>query len=324
MVQQTTQPTLALVDAQAPWCTGSPVNLVSFSPTGELVAWAGRDASIQVRDAATGALLATYRRHQGLVHGLSWSPDGSRIASASADGTARIWTALPLPPTGTQLEEALTVYRGHATPVSAIAYFPDGRRIASGDEDGHLQVWEQATGTLLATCRGHDDWVNVIACAPDGAHIVSASADRTVRVWEADSGRELSRYTGHRDDVWALALSPDGALVASGSLDRTVQVWGRLGGHQYSLYDTHEAPITCLAWSHAGDLIASGSSGSHAAPASVRLWEVASGQTVGHAAQQSPVFGLAFSPDDATLATGALAGQVCVYALEQPSERSAR
>jgi hypothetical protein len=72
------------------------------------------------------------------VRSISYSPDGSRIASASADGTIKVWDAR-------SGAEMLTL-RGHTGAVRSISYSPDGSRIASASADGTIKVWD---GRLL-------------------------------------------------------------------------------------------------------------------------------------------------------------------------------
>ena len=72
------------------------------------------------------------------MHAVAFSPDGRRLASASDDGTVRLWD----PATGAELA-ALT---GHTGQVTAVAFSPDGRRLASAGWDGTVRLWDPATG----------------------------------------------------------------------------------------------------------------------------------------------------------------------------------
>jgi len=164
----------------------------------------------------------TLRGHALGVSTVSFSPDGKRIVSGSADRTLIVWDAA----TG---EEMITL-RGHAFKVSAVAFSPDGRRIVSGCYDGTLKVWDSATGeetlTLIGDTRsGHTRSVYGVAFSPDGQRIVSGSRDGTLKVWDAATGEETLTLRGHSHAVFAVAFSPDGQRIVSGSRDDTLKVW---------------------------------------------------------------------------------------------------
>jgi WD40 repeat protein len=69
---------------------------------------------------------------------VTYSPDGQRIVSGSADKTAKVWDAW----TG---QEKLSL-TGHTSVVTSVAYSPDGQRIVSGSNDTTVKVWDAQTG----------------------------------------------------------------------------------------------------------------------------------------------------------------------------------
>ncbi len=125
-----------------------------------------------------GKLFTTYRKHSAAVLKIAWSPDGKKIASASADKTVHIWNATSKSPT--------LIYRNHSKPVSAVAWSPDGSRIVSGSWDTTVQVWNVKTGRKLLTFRGFSQEVSTVAWSPDGKNIACGSLDTTVQVRQAD------------------------------------------------------------------------------------------------------------------------------------------
>ena len=84
------------------------------------------------------------RGHTKYVTSVSWSPDGSRIATASRDGTARVWDAA-------SGAEALTL-KGHTGDVSSVSWSPDGRRIATASSDKTARVWDCAGARSPSGC----------------------------------------------------------------------------------------------------------------------------------------------------------------------------
>ena len=82
----------------------------------------------------------------------AYSPDGTRIVTASEDKTARIWDAR----TGAQL----VVLPGHGNAVEFAAYSPDGTRIVTASADKTARIWDARTGAQLAVLSGHGDAVH--------------------------------------------------------------------------------------------------------------------------------------------------------------------
>jgi len=74
-------------------------------------------------------------RHNGSVHAVAFSPDGTRLATGSHDSTARIWDVA----SGRKLLEVR-----HNGRVNAVAFSPDGTRLATGSEDGTARIWSVA------------------------------------------------------------------------------------------------------------------------------------------------------------------------------------
>jgi hypothetical protein len=94
----------------------------------------------------------TLRGQTSIVSAVSYSPDGTRLASASYDGTVKVWDAR----SGTEL---LTL-RGHTAPVTAVSYSPDGTRLASASADTTVKVWDARTPALVPN---YDPWTEAEA-----------------------------------------------------------------------------------------------------------------------------------------------------------------
>ena len=160
--------------------------------------------------------IGTLKGHTNFVNSASFSPDGSRIVSASYDKTVRIRNAA----TG----ECIRTLEGHTSYVRSASFSPDGSRIVSASLDGTVRIWDAATGECIRTL-GHTDGVSSASFSPDGSRIVSASYDKTVRIWNAATGECIRTLEGHARAVRSASFSPDGSRIVSASLDKTIRIW---------------------------------------------------------------------------------------------------
>ena len=165
----------------------------------------------------TIASIMTLAGHSDIVRRGAFSPDGSRIVTASWDRTARIWDA--------KTGGTLAILSGHSAHVWNAVFSPDGSRIVTISRDLTARIWDARTGAALATLSGHSDDLNSAAFNPDGSRIVTASNDKTAMIWDARSGAALATLSGHSSVVNSAVFSPDGSRIITVSSDDTVRIW---------------------------------------------------------------------------------------------------
>jgi predicted Ser/Thr protein kinase len=208
---------------------------LAVSPDGKWLAVAtGHRAAVTVWDLETGDKrhdLGEHARHFGSV---AYSPDGKRLASASADWTVKIWDAAS--------GGLLHTLRGHSGHVRDAAFSHDGRLLVSAcPDDRALRVWQVADGALVRTIPVKAGCVSV-AYSPDGNHLAGACGDWTVRVWNAATGQQQQTFGPLAGAADALAFSPDGGRLAAGSrgVDGTIKVWDVSTGAEVLAWAGHD------------------------------------------------------------------------------------
>ena len=117
----------------------------------------------------------TLTGHTNLVYGVALSPDGTLLATASADNTAREWN----PATG----EHIRTFTAHTDSVFGVAFSPDGTLLATASWDQTVRVWNSATGEHIRTLTDHTNGVSGVAFSPDGTLLAAAGYYKTVLVW---------------------------------------------------------------------------------------------------------------------------------------------
>ena len=203
------------------------------------------------------------RGHRSSVTSAAFSPDGKRIATASFDGTARVWDAK----TGAQV----LVLRGHAKEIWSVAFSPDGSRLATASTDKTARIWDAKTGALQLTLRGHDGVVQSVAFSPDSTHVVTAAYDDTARIWDAKTGASVAVLRGHDAFVISAAFSPDGSRIVTASYDKTIRIWDAKTGAELKVIQGRSV-FTSAAFSPDGTRIVTASDDKTA-----RVWDAQSG-----------------------------------------------
>ncbi|TBU55057.1 quinon protein alcohol dehydrogenase-like superfamily [Dichomitus squalens] len=154
--------------------------------------------------------------HDDLVTALVYSPDGSRLATASRDCTIILWDS-----DGQLVHE----WVAHTGSVRSLAFSPDSRHLASGSWDRMIAIWDVGQGSRkITTLKGHTEQVEHCAWSPDGTLIVSGSWDNTVRLWDTRTFQQLHLLDISTNDFYHAYFSFDGRwLILIGS--HRCRVW---------------------------------------------------------------------------------------------------
>lgn len=200
----------------------------AFSPRGDrivAITSPDEDTTARVLEAGTGREVFALSGHEKAITHAAFSPDGTRIVTASDDHTARVWDAAN--------GAGLLVLRGHGSSVSHTAFSPDGKRVLTASEDNTARLWDAGTGERRDLLEGHTRAVTSAEFSSDGRNIVTASNDYTTRLWSIqpspdgrESWHETAQLDGHILWVNSAVFSADGRRIITASDDKDVRVWG--------------------------------------------------------------------------------------------------
>jgi eukaryotic-like serine/threonine-protein kinase len=279
------------------------VDSVSLTTTKRRLASASWDKTVKVWDLETGTELRTlnwqptperrtFLGHKGIVNDVCYSPDGTRMASASADNSVKLWNS--------ETGQILRSLEGHTNPVTSVRFCGDGRRLASGSSDGTARIWNSDTGQLLQTFMGHAGTVWSVTLSKDGRQLATGSNDGIVRIWDTETGQALHALKSHTSSVSAVSFSPNGQLLATASRDSTCKLWDASTGQELCTLVAHAGLVDGLSFSPDGRLVAT-----CGLDETVKIWDVATRQLLhvfkGHTTEVRCV---SFSPDGRRLASG--------------------
>ena len=247
--------------------------------------------------------------HTAEILAAAFSPDGRLVATASRDGTAKLWEP--------QNGRLLFTFVATGVPVMALAFSRDGSAVVTASQDGGVALWSTSTGSRLAeiepsrAAEAAPLTAAALSIGESGLWVAGAGKDRTIRLWRVKGsvkggGELVASLAGHEKPVGALAFSSDANALASGSADGLVKLWDTEDGALQRTLRGHAMPIRSVCFSSDGKTVADASDDGN-----VQLWDAVSGQRRETLQMNRPGDGagaVAFSSDGARLVTGGHAG----------------
>ena len=256
-----------------------------------------------------GTLVSTHAEHNDWISQVAWSPNGQLIASASYDGSVRVWNAFTIKPVAMYRQKRLKLFgQSH---VNAIAWSPTGREIVAANDNKILEIWNAGNGTIRLTYRKHSDTVHSVAWAPDGQKIASAS-DSKMHLWDASNGKTLTTHGTSNGEIQDIAWSPNSKYLAIASRLQIVRIFEVSALMELLLrtsYNNHTGAVEAVAWAPDGIRIASA-----ADDKTIQIWNGLTGNLLlTYTAHDAVIKAITWSPDGKNIASAGLDGTVQLW-----------
>lgn len=321
------------------------VTAVALTQDGAKLAFAARDNTISLIDAATMSVLSRFAGPKDRINAVRFSADGKLLVAGARDHSVTVidlatgeaaslcahtggvddididpksrWIASAGRDGLVQVwhvatRSALKSLPGAVGAAQAVRFNGDGSRLAYGDQQGNVFVVDTATWTEVAHLVQPEKDIVSVAFHPDGVVLVTATYDSVVNLWSIPDKAKLKTFTAHGDKLWRMTLTPEGH-IATASFDHTVRIRDAKSLQLLSTVDGHDEWVTDLAFAGPA-LLVTGSEDGY-----VRLWDIAAVEPMfpNVSAYSADVLKAAFSRDGRTFAAGSLAGEAIAFAVDE-------
>jgi WD40 repeat protein len=257
---------------------------VAANPNATQIALA-RNADIEIWDVDSGQLSsALVTGHTDVITAVAWSSDGAKIATASDDGTVRVFSLV-----NSQDDFLLTL----VDPVLQVKWSPDGTLLATVSHyyEGNttvqlntITIWEVITRHEVATATipvFHGLWRTYLSWSPDSHQIVISTKNSSAMVIDAAKGASITQaieadlvgsvYSDFFDATW----SPTGQYIAVAGkevfiCDLNIKPCSEFRWTDESTEGDHAVSVR---WSPDGTMIAVGYSGVRKSDIT-RIWQL--------------------------------------------------
>lgn len=251
---------------------------------------------------ATQALWTTLVRHGAGVAMAVFSPDGKRFATASYDGTARVWDTV----SGAPITPPLV----HGDAMVSVKFAPDGGTLITASRDHTANLWDARTGERKRKIP-HPSFVLSAEITRDGRWLVTSCEDGLVRVFDAATGEPSGGVPmRHAAGVKLAITSPDSRHVLAASHDGKIKLWDLTTSTIVA--EVEHFTVETLAFSPTGDRFATTGSDQGNSKPTARIWSM-TGRLVAEVAHGGPISVARFSPDGQRLATASNDGTARVW-----------
>jgi WD40 repeat protein/serine/threonine protein kinase len=244
-----------------------PFSVAAFQAANEWLATGGFDGTIELWDTRTHALRKALKGHRSAIVALTVSQKGDRLASASADGSLRIWNV----DTGqVTLSEQGPARRISALALNPAATWPDGTGLPAGSQllvggqDGFLALWQLSEGQHLQSLGDTGADITSLAFSSDGKHFAYGATDSKIRYWDMKLRQEVRAINTTTGSITAIAFHPsvDQPRLVTGGSDGTVQLWEHMSDHEILKLPGHISPVIQIRFTRNGEnLLAVGADG---------------------------------------------------------------
>lgn len=285
------------------------IDYVDFSPIEPHYFAVTCSVRVQIYNPITKLVVKNLSHFQETAYGGTFRQDGRLLVAGDEQGLVKLFD--------TSSKNVLRLFKGHKAPVHRVNFTSDLLHIASFSDDKTVKLWDVANEKAIHSYAKHDDYIRAGTVNPVSADvIVSGGYDGKINLYDTRTN-EVTTTVDHGSPVESLLFLPTGGIfISAGGTE--VRVWDAFAGCSLlTKLSQHHKTVTCLRLGSNGKRILSGGLDRH-----VKIYDVASYQTVHTLNFPNAVLSLGVAPTDQTVVAGMVDGLVSIQNMEASRQKS--
>jgi hypothetical protein len=187
---------------------------IAVRPQADEIAVGGADGMLRVLGTGDLTEKRSMASHADWVTAVAWSPDGTRLGSASRDKSVKVHDGVS--------GELLVSYQGHGASVRGLAFSADGAEILSVGADNHIHRWKVADGGKVAAVGLGAEGYQVVL---RGDYAIVPLSNKNLIRFSLASNTVSQTLAGHQDWVISAAIDRSAERFASGAMNGEIRIW---------------------------------------------------------------------------------------------------
>ncbi|XP_017478692.1 PREDICTED: U3 small nucleolar RNA-associated protein 15 homolog [Rhagoletis zephyria] len=287
------------------------IDYVDFSPIEPHYFAVTCSVRVQVYNPITKLVVKNLSRFQETAYGGTFRQDGRLLVAGDEQGFLKLFDS--------SSKNVLRLFKGHKAPVHRAQFTQDLLHIASFSDDRTVKLWDIGTEKTTLTFAEHEDYVRAGAVNPMSPDtLISGGYDGKIKMYDTRT-QNVSFSIDHGSPVESLLFLPTGGIfISAGGTE--MRVWDAFAGCRLlTKVSQHHKTITSLRLGSNGKRILSGSLDRH-----VKIYDVATYQTVHTLDFPNAVLSLGVAPGDQTVVAGMVDGLISIQNMEIDRNKEAK
>ncbi|XP_050330173.1 U3 small nucleolar RNA-associated protein 15 homolog [Bactrocera neohumeralis] len=279
------------------------IDYVDFSPIEPHYFAVTCSVRVQIYNPITKLVVKNLSRFQETAYGGTFRQDGRLLVAGDEQGLVKLFDP--------SSKNVLRLFKGHRGPVHRAQFTQDLLHIASFSDDRTVKLWDIASEKATLTFAEHEDYIRAGAINPMSPDtLISGGYDGKIKMYDTRT-QQISYSIDHGSPVESLLFLPTGGIfISAGGTEMCV--WDAFAGCRLlTKISQHHKTITSLRLGSNGKRLLSGSLDRH-----VKIYDVATYQTVHTLDFPNAVLSLGVAPGDQTVVAGMVDGLISIQNME--------